>query len=67
MGYGCPPRSGVGGSGTLGVALARAQELTGGGNLSREKWFRINAIANEFATALSNSDWVKNSKPPVMT
>lgn len=153
VGYGCPPRSGVGGSGTLGVALAgalaRAQELTGGGNLSREaivelvyniedgmrysytglqdqcaaafggvnrwhwtygemngkfrrepllakegitalsqrllvayvgkshdsndvnskqvtdflagkshkKWFRINAIANEFATALSNSDW----------
>jgi hypothetical protein len=24
MGYGCPPRSGVGGSGTLGVALAGA-------------------------------------------
>lgn len=40
IGYGCPPRSGVGGSGTLSVALAgalaRAQELAGGGNLSRE-------------------------------
>ena len=153
LSYGCPPRSGVGGSGTLGVALAgalaRAQELVGGGNLSREsivelvyniedgtrysytglqdqcaaafggvnrwhwtygetsakfrreplltdqtqkalsdcilvayvgknhdsndvnskqvtdflagknrdKWFRINAIANEFATALTNADW----------
>ena len=38
--YGCPPRSGVGGSGTLSVALAgalaRAREFVGGGNLSRE-------------------------------
>lgn len=40
IGYGCPPRSGVGGSGTLSVALAgalaRASELVGKGNMSRE-------------------------------
>lgn len=39
--YECPPRSGVGGSGTLAVALAgalaRAQEFVGGGNLSRQE------------------------------
>ncbi len=38
--YGCPPRSGVGGSGTLSVALsgalAKTQELIGGEGISRE-------------------------------
>ena len=43
--YGCPPRSGVGGSGTLSVALAgalsRARELVGGSSLSPEEIIEI--------------------------
>ena len=43
--YGCPPRSGVGGSGTLSVALAGAlacaRELVGGGCLSPEEIIEI--------------------------
>ncbi len=43
--YGCPPRSGVGGSGTLSVALAgalaRARKLVGGVRLSPEEIIEI--------------------------